>query len=120
MKNLASRIIFELSKDKDGLTNAELLRAINDRKLTAQLLNYYLNEFVKTKVLKKSGTKYILLRTTFIINGSAVIEFNDKLMFLDCPYYGNECKQCLDNHLEEGESCLFIEGLPDFLKKIFL
>ncbi len=119
MRNLASRIISELSKEKDGLTNAELLKVINDKKLTHQNLKHYLDDLVKDKVIRKSGTKYLLLRKTFIVKGSAVIEFKDKLLFLDCPYFGNKCKVCNNNHIG-GETCYFIDDLPDFLKEKFV
>jgi len=116
-KNTASRIIFELSKEKDGLTNSEIEGIIGDKDLTYNHLKYYLDEFVKTKVLKKSGTKYILLRKSFIINGSAIVDYKDKMMFLDCPYYGNKCKQCYNN-ISNGEgSCLLVNDLPKFLQK---
>lgn len=122
MKNLASRIINELSLEfveKDGLTNAELLKVINDKKLTHQNLKHYLDDLIKDKVIRKSGTKYILLRKTFIVKGSAVVEFENKLMFLDCPYFGNKCKICDNNHIG-GESCYLIDDLPDFLKEKFI
>ena len=118
-RNLVSRTINELSEWDDGLTNAELLKIINDKKLTHQLLKYYLDDLTKDKIIKKSGTKYILLRKTFIVKGSAVIEFENKLVFLDCPYFGNECKCCNNNHINGGD-CLLMNDLPDVLKEKFI
>lgn len=119
-KNIKSRIIHELSKEKKGLTNAEILNKMNNEKLTRHHLKYHLNGMVNTKIIEKSGTKYLLLRKSFIIKGSAVLEFKDKLIFLDCPYFGNECKICNDNPRNKGQKCLFIDDLPDFLKELFL
>ena len=119
MQSLSSRIVYELSREPEGLTNAEILQAIGDKKLTHQTLWYYLRNLMDDKVISKRGTIYKLLRKTFIVKGSAVVEFEDKLLFLDCPYYGNDCKLCVNNYMN-GDDCKFLEDCPDFVKEKFL
>ena len=116
MNNLGSRIIYELS-NSNGMTIAELSQIINDKNTLPQHINYYLKSLVKSNVLKKQGNKYILIKKTFLINGSAIVEFQNKLLILECPYFGNGCKRCNGNN--QGEKCLFIDMLPKSLKNLF-
>lgn len=118
-KKIASRIVYELSKTSNGLTIAELLKKINDKQLTRQNVMYHINQFIDEDVIARHGTVYKLLRKTFIVNGCAVIEFEDNLTFTDCYYYGNTCKRCYNTHLNPNERCQFIEDLPDFLRVAF-
>ena len=117
ISNLGSRIIYELSKC-NGLTNAELVRTIHNKNILPQNVNYYLKALVKSNILKKEGKKYILIKKTFLINGSAVVEFQNKLLILECPYFGNKCKRCNGNK-QLNEKCLFIDKLPKSLKNLF-
>ena len=117
MNNLGSRIVYELSKC-ESLSNAELVRIINDKNILPQHINYHLKTLVKFNILKKAGKKYILIKKTFLINGSAVVEFQNKLLILECPYFGNKCKRCNGNK-QLDEKCLFIDKLPISLKNLF-
>jgi len=116
MNNLASRILYELSNG--SLTNKELVKIINNKDTLPQHINYHLKALVKSNVLKKEGNRYILIKKTFLINGSAVVEFKNKLLILECPYFGNGCKRCNGNK-QPGEKCLFIDKLPKSLKNLF-
>lgn len=115
--NIASRIIYELSETKEGLAPSEILKNINDKNIRLQHLNYYLKELVKSNILKKEDNKYILIKKTFMANGSAVVEFQDKLLILECPYFGSGCRRCHNGELKG--KCLFVEGLPESLKSLF-
>lgn len=113
--NLASRIIFELSEEKEGLTNSEIIKKIGNKKIFPQNINYYLKDLLKFKIISKHGNKYKLIRKTFLVNGIAVVEFEDKLLILECPYFGTACDGCNN---EQGK-CRFIENLPDCIKNSF-
>lgn len=114
--HISSNILLELGKN-DFLSNHEILRRLKNKRITRQNLKYYLDKFVELKIIRKIGINYQLIRKTFIINGRAIIEFDNKLLFLDCPYYGSQCTICKDNHLEQ--KCMYTEELPEFLKKRF-
>lgn len=115
--NIASRIIYELSEEKKGLTPAKILKNINDKNILPQHLHYYLKELIKSNILKKENGTYILIKKTFTANGSAVIEFENKLLILECPYFGSGCNRCHNGELKG--KCLFVEGLPKSLKSLF-
>ncbi len=118
MKALASRIVYELSKE--DLSEAELLRKI-DNKVTHQLMKYYLRDLVSLGIIKKNERrgKYHLLGESFIVNGRAIVVKDGFPLFLECPYYGTECKTCQPFD-EKGKPCRFIRELPSFLKNIFV
>lgn len=116
-KNMSSRIILALNNAGEGLTNGEILKSIScDDTASPQLINHYLKEMTKLEVLIKYGTKYELKQKTFIINGTAVAEFQNRLVIMECPYYGTDCKRC---HNGNDTPCLFTQNLPESIKGIF-
>lgn len=108
--NLMFQILTILKEEKDGISSWHIAKKLDSFQ---QNVNYHLTYLVDEGIIKKEGSKFFLIRETFVRDGYAIIPMNGTLLFLGCKYYG-KCK-C------EGvvtKSCRLLAELPDGLKKM--
>jgi len=109
--NLSASILREIGLSKEGMSSWQLSKKLRELEPT---IRYYLSSFHKLKIIKKEKSKYRLVKETFIFNGKVVIKNDGQFIFLECPYYGKQCK-CSGGMITKD--CLLLKELPQFMKK---
>jgi len=111
MSNIICQIIKEL-KENNGISSHHLAKKL---KLYRSNVEYYLLKLLDEEIVEKVGSKYFLTKTSFILNGMAVVHdsIDNQFFFFNCPYFG-EC----DCQNKTFEDCKTLKELPANIREL--